>query len=92
MRKSEPKPVYSATVSYRTPAGRRVLYGSLVAANGMTDCATQLRTRLENEERYGRRRISTILSDFSALFIAMQVGPKPQAGDEENGRRRAANA
>jgi hypothetical protein len=69
-----PRPVYSATVSYRTPAGRRVLYGDLVAASDLTECANELRIRLGNEMKYGRRRVATILDDFSATFISMQIG------------------
>lgn len=70
---SKPKRLYSGTVSYRTPAGRRVLYGSVVAANNLAECAEQLRERLANEVRYGRRRVDVILDDFSAVFFAMQV-------------------
>ena len=70
---SKPKPLYSATISYRTPAGRRVLYGTVVAANNPVECENKLRLRLQAEERYGRRRIVNILDDFSALFFAMQT-------------------
>ena len=68
-----PKPLYNATMSYRTPAGRRVLYGGVVAAMDPTECAGKLRTMLENEARYGRRRIASILDDFRANFFAMQI-------------------
>lgn len=70
---SNPKPLYCATVSYRTPAGRRVLYGTVVAADDLAECAKELRLRLVDEMRYGRRRIAVILNDFSALFIALQI-------------------
>lgn len=71
-----PKPLYSATMSYRTPSGRRVLYGSVVAATDPAECATELRIRLENEARYGRRRISRILNDFRAVFFGTQIAKR----------------
>ena len=73
------KPLYSATVSYRTPSGRRVLYGAVVAANSMVECENKLRLRLQGEERFGRRRIGNILDDFSALFFAMQIPARKTA-------------
>jgi len=69
----DPLPLYAATISYRTPAGRRVLYGDVVAARDEAECSTKLRERLKKEELYGRRRIGVILEDFRAIFVTMQA-------------------
>lgn len=71
-----PKPLFYATISYRTPAGRKVLYGSVTAAENPADCKQKLRRRLENEARFGRRRIGVVLEDFSSRFITMQIGKR----------------
>lgn len=73
---TEPKPLYSATISYRTPAGRRVLFGSIIASRTIEGCREKLRERLRNEERYGRRRISEILNDFSTVSIGLQIATR----------------
>lgn len=71
---TQPKPIYDAAISYRTPSGRKVRYGSLVAAETLTDCETELRARLDNEQRFGRRKIASIIGEFSATFVTMQIG------------------
>lgn len=71
---AKPKPLWDATISYRTPSGRRVLFGAMVAADSMADCEVELRARLAGESAYGRRKIAAILDDFSARFITMQIG------------------
>lgn len=70
---SNPKTLYAATVSYRTPGGRRVLYGTVVAARNLAECAEKLRLRLRDEEKYGRRRIAKILDDFFAISFGTQI-------------------
>lgn len=72
--RSMPLPLYAATISYRTPAGRRVLYGGVVAAVDEAECSVRLRLRLRKEEQYGRRRIAAVLDDLSARMFAMQAG------------------
>ena len=74
-----PKPLYFATVSYRTPSGRRVLYGAIVAANSTVECENELRLRLQGEERFGKRRVGNILDDFCALFFAIQIPARKTA-------------
>ena len=71
---SAPKPLYDATISYRTPSGRKVLFGSMIAADSPADCMPELIARLHNEEKFGRRKVAIILCDFSANFITMQIG------------------
>lgn len=75
---TEPKPLYDATISYRTPSGRRVLYGSMIAVTDMGQCREELEHRLMNEVSYGRRRVATILDDFKATYITMQIGRSDQ--------------
>lgn len=71
--------LYSATVSYRTPSGRRVLYGSVVAAPNRSECAARLRRRLSDEMRYGRRRIAAVLDDFSVVRFGRQIAARRRA-------------
>lgn len=70
---TRPKRLYSATISYRTPARRRVLYGTIVAARNRLDCESRLRARLAQEAKYGRRRVATVLDDFHFVLFAMQI-------------------
>lgn len=72
---TRPKRLYSATISYRTPARRRVLYGTIVAARNRLDCESRLRARLAQEAKYGRRRVATVLDDFHFVLFAMQIVP-----------------
>lgn len=74
-----PKPLYDATISYRTPAGRRVLFGSMIPCTDMIECRAELERRLSNEVRFGRRRLSSLLDDFSARYITMQIGKPARA-------------
>ena len=71
---TKPKPIYDAAISYRTPSGRKVRFGSLVAADCLDDCEEELRARLMNEQRFGRRKIAEIIGEFSASFVTMQIG------------------
>ena len=71
-----PKPLYSATISYRTPAGRRVLFGSVIAANTLARCREKLCERLQNEATYGRRKIASILDDFNVVSIGKQIATR----------------
>ena len=80
------KRLYSATVSYRTPGGRRVLYGAVVAARNLTECAQELHLRLASDARHGRRRIAEVLTDFSADFIAMQISTGGSRGRRHGSR------
>lgn len=70
---TKPKRLYGATISYRTPARRRVLYSRVVAARNRTDCERRLRDRLMEEVRFGRRRVACILDDFRGIFFDMQI-------------------
>jgi len=70
------KPLHSATISYRTPSGRRVLFGSAIASRTLAECRDELCRRLRNEELYGRRRIAAILDDFTALSLGMQIATR----------------
>jgi hypothetical protein len=67
------KPLYSASISYRTPAGRRVMFGSIIASESILECKEELCRRLQNKERFGRRRIRSILDDFNAISIGKQI-------------------
>ena len=71
-----PKPIYDAALTYRTPAGRRVRYGQLVAAETLSECEDLLRGRLANDVRFGRRRVSDIVGEFSASFVTMQIATR----------------
>jgi hypothetical protein len=71
-----PKPLHSATISYRTPSGRRVLFGSIIASRTLAECRDELCHRLRNEGLYGRRRIATILDDFTPVPIGMQIATR----------------
>lgn len=71
-----PKPIYDAAISYRTPAGRKVRFGALVAANTLSDCEEILRGRLDNAVRFGRRRVATVIGEFSASFVTMQIATR----------------
>lgn len=73
---TKPKPLHSATISYRTPAGRRVIFSGIIASNTLAQCKEELCHRLRNEDRYGQRRIGKMLDDFSAVPIGMQIGTR----------------
>lgn len=70
----KPKPLYDAALSYRTPSGRKVRYGSMIAADCLSDCYAELIRRLGNDCRFGRRKVSHVIGEFSASFITMQIG------------------
>lgn len=76
---AKPQRLYSATISYRTPARRRVLYGTVVAARNRSECERRLRERLVSEAQHGRRRIAMILDDFHGIFFATQVASRNMA-------------
>jgi hypothetical protein len=71
---NKPKPIYDAAISYRTPSGRKVRFGSLIAADSLADCETELLARLRNAERFNRRKVAKIIGEFSANFVTMQIG------------------
>jgi hypothetical protein len=71
---SKPKPIYDAAISYRTPSGRKVRFGSLIAADCLGDCEIELIARLRNAERFDRRKVASIIGEFSAIFVTMQIG------------------
>lgn len=73
---SKPKPIYDATISYRTPSGRKVRFSALVAANTLSECEELLRGRLDNEQRFGNRRIASVIGEFSASFVTMQIATR----------------
>ena len=73
---SKPKPIYDAAISYRTPSGRKVRFGALVAAETLSDCEEQLRGRLDNATRFGRRKVASVLGEFSATFVTMQIATR----------------
>ena len=68
-----PKPIYDAGISYRTPKGRKVRYYALVAANTLSECEELLRGRLDNAQRFGRRKVASVIGEFSASFVTMQI-------------------
>ena len=72
----KPKPIYDAALTYRTPSGRRVRYGHLVAAETLSECEDLLRGRLSNDVRFGRRRVADIIGEFSASFVTMQIATR----------------
>lgn len=74
---SVPKPLYSATISYRTPAGRRVLFGGIIASDTVSECKEELVWRLRNAEKFGRRRIGEILGDFETISLGTQIATRP---------------
>lgn len=78
---TEPKPLFDATVSYRTPSGRRVLYGSMIPVTSMNQCREELHLRLMNEVRFGRRRVAAVLDDFDARYITMQIDTRSRPCD-----------
>lgn len=71
-----PKPLYYATISYRTPARRRVIYSGVIAANTLERCKEKLIECLKAEETYGRRRIAEILDDFVPLSLGKQIATR----------------
>jgi hypothetical protein len=73
---AKPKPIYDAALTYRTPSGRRVRYGRLVAAETLSECEDLLRGRLSNDVRFGRRRVADIVGEFSASFVTMQIATR----------------
>ena len=73
---SKPKPIYDAVISYRTPSGRKVRFGSLIAADTLADCETELLARLRNAERFERRKVAKIIGEFSASFVTMQIAKR----------------
>lgn len=73
---NNPKPIYDAAITYRTPSGRRVCFHALVAAETLSQCEELLRGRLDNAERFGRRRIGQIVGEFSASFVTMQIATR----------------
>lgn len=68
------KPIYDAAITYYTPAGRKVRYSNLVAANTLAECEELLRGRLDNEVRFGRRKVARVAGEFSATFVTLQIG------------------
>lgn len=73
---TEPKPIYWAGVTYRTPSGRKVYFAENIAGTDMEEIETELRHRLESEVKYGRRKVAEVLNDFSAKYITHQIGTK----------------
>ena len=71
-----PKPLYDAAISYRTPSGRKVRFGSMIAADCLDDCEAEIIARLDNAVRFGRRKVAIVIGEFSASFITMQIGTK----------------
>lgn len=71
-----PKPIYDAAITYRTPAGRRVRFHSLVAASCLTECEEELRYRLTNAAKFGRRRVGEVIGEFSASFVTSQIATR----------------
>jgi hypothetical protein len=76
---SKPLPLHSATISYRTPAGRRVLCGDVVAAPDAATCEERLRERIMSQQRFGRRRIDCFLDDFRSVAFATQIATPVRA-------------
>ncbi len=70
---SIPLPFHSTTISCRTPAGRRVLCGDVIAAPDAATCEERLRERIMSQERFGRRRIDYFLDDFQSVAFATQL-------------------
>ena len=75
----EPKPIYDAAISYRTPSGRKVRFHALVAASTLAECEELLIERLLNQERFGKRKIAAIHGEFSASFVTMQIDTRRAA-------------
>ena len=73
---TNPKPIYDAAITYRTPAGRKVRFHALVAAGTLSECEELLRGRLDNAARFGRRRIGEVVGEFSASFVTMQIATR----------------
>lgn len=71
---NKPKPLYDVALTYLTPAGRRVRFGSMIAANTLAECEEELHHRLNNAVRFGRRKVAAVVGEFSASFITMQIG------------------
>lgn len=70
---TSPKPLHYATISYRTPARRRVVFSSVIASDTLRECREELCSRLHKEQQYGRRRIGEILTDFDAVPLGFQI-------------------
>lgn len=71
---NKPNPIYDAAITYRTPSGKRVRFHDKIAAPTLDECETELRHRLANAARYGRRKVASVVGEFSATFITMQIG------------------
>lgn len=72
--RSKPNPIYDACVSYRTPSGRKVRFCSNIAAASLTECEEELLHRLHNADKFGRRKVASVVGEFTATFITMQIG------------------
>ena len=70
------KPIYDAAISYRTPSGRKVRFHDLVAAGTLEECEEELRHRLLNADKFGRRKVASIIGEFSATFVTHQIPTK----------------
>lgn len=70
------KPIYDAAITYKTPSGKRVRFHDKVAADTLMECETELRYRLANAQRFGRRRIAIVVGEFSATFITIQIATR----------------
>lgn len=70
------KPIYDAAITYRTPAGRRVRFSDLVAASTLSECEEELRHRLLNADKFGRRKVAAVVGEFTATFITNQIAKR----------------
>ena len=70
---TKPKTLYNAGMHYRTPAGRKVWYSRVVAAHTLTECENILIDCLLNEQKFGRRRVHSLLKDLTATIIGDQI-------------------
>lgn len=74
---NRPKPLYYATISYRTRSGRKVLYSrNAIAGDTLAEVEERLRGYLDNEHLFGRRKVATVLDDFHATYIGHQIATK----------------
>lgn len=73
---TEPKAIYWAGVTYKTPSGRKVYFAQNIAGDNLQEIESELRHRLESEVKYGRRKVAEVLNDFSAQYITQQIRSK----------------
>ena len=68
---TKPKDLYDTEIVYRTPSGK-LAYFSKVLAGTLEECDAEIRRVLSNEQRYGKRRVASIVG-ISCRYVGKQI-------------------